>query len=406
MGAQVAAEKPGDADIPSSWLAFQVAPGLCRQLCCEAATEDVPEVWDAAKSTTEDGTWTTQMLQASYQRAVGWPEHFEKELDELRILGVLGFELRGLGPRPPHRFHSGAIYVGQWCGNQRHGLGRQTWPDGAQYEGCWSNSSASGYGRFKFPDGSVYLGQWRGNRFHGYGAHYLADGSSYHGEWVHGHRDGVGVETCVATEDGPGSTYWGEFCRGQKEGLGIGEWDEGSRYVGQWRAGISSGYGVLTSDGASRSYRGQFLHAKKHGRGVYTWPDGREHRGHYLVDVASGFGTFCWPDKSEYHGFWRNARILGSGGVFVDADGNIGPLPPGRAENLHIPVKQEDEDLTEIDLELASTPSSLTLAEQTARVDVDEPVKVMQVLIQPKKRKGPSAEKEKRVRFLAAQGGA
>eukprot|EP00434_Breviolum_minutum_P027719 symbB.v1.2.024518.t1/scaffold2324.1/size158529/6 len=66
----------------------------------------------------------------------------------------------------------------------------------------------------------------------------------------------------------------------------------------------------------------------------------------------------------------------------------------------------EDEDLTEIDLELASTPSSLTLAEQTARVDVDEPVKVMQVLIQPKKRKGPSAEKEKRVRFLAAQGGA
>lgn len=31
--------------------------------------------------------------------------------------------------RPPHRFHSGAIYVGQWCGNQRHGLGRQTWSE-------------------------------------------------------------------------------------------------------------------------------------------------------------------------------------------------------------------------------------------------------------------------------------
>ena len=33
--------------------------------------------------------------------------------------------------------------------------------------------------------------------------------------------------------DQPGSTYWGEFSRGEKEGLGIGEWDEGSRYVGQ-----------------------------------------------------------------------------------------------------------------------------------------------------------------------------
>jgi len=188
--------------------------------------------------------------------------------------------------------------------------------------------------------------------------------------------------------------------------LGIGEWDEGSRYVGQWRAGISSGYGVLTSQGGKRSFRGQFLHAKKHGRGIFTWPDGSEHRGHYQLDVASGFGTFSWPDKSEYHGFWRNARISGCGGVFVDADGHIGPLPPGLADSLHIPVMEEDQELTEIDLELASTPSSLTLAEQTARVDVDEPVKVMQVLIQPKKRKGPAAEKGKRTNFFAAQDGA
>ena len=66
------------------------------------------------------------------------------------------------------------------------------------------------------------------------------------------------------------------------------------------------------------------------------------------------------PDKSEYHGFWRNARISGSprvykalvtttamstfvpgcGGVFVDADGHIGPLPPGLADSLHIPVME------------------------------------------------------------------
>ena len=28
----------------------------------------------------------------------------------------------------------------------------------------------------------------------------------------------------------------------------------------------------------------------------------------------------------------------GCGGVFVDADGHIGPLPPGLADSLHIPV--------------------------------------------------------------------
>ncbi|OLQ07025.1 hypothetical protein AK812_SmicGene9596 [Symbiodinium microadriaticum] len=66
------------------------------------------ELFDTtAKSTMEDPSSSTLMLQPSYQRAAGWPEHFEREhrawmwmpdlrLDELRILGVLGFELRAM----------------------------------------------------------------------------------------------------------------------------------------------------------------------------------------------------------------------------------------------------------------------------------------------------------------------
>eukprot|EP00439_Symbiodinium_sp_Y106_P057587 s6843_g8.t1 len=109
------------------------------------------------------------------------------------------------------------------------------------------------------------------------------------------------------------SVYWGDFCRGQKDGSGICEWEEGSRYAGQWRAGLISGHGALTSDSGSRNYRGQWVHSKKHGRGVYTWPDGREHRGQYQLDTASGFGTFTWPDGKQYHGFWHNAHIIGPG---------------------------------------------------------------------------------------------
>eukprot|EP00913_Durusdinium_trenchii_P002161 g1994.t1 len=93
MGAQVATQ-PGDERSPD-WFSFEVTPPLCRSLCCETASETVAEVWDTEGKSFEDQSWTTHMLQASYQRAVGWPEHFEKELDELRILGVLGFELRG-----------------------------------------------------------------------------------------------------------------------------------------------------------------------------------------------------------------------------------------------------------------------------------------------------------------------
>eukprot|EP00442_Polarella_glacialis_P031601 CAMPEP_0115126456 /NCGR_PEP_ID=MMETSP0227-20121206/49749_1 /TAXON_ID=89957 /ORGANISM="Polarella glacialis, Strain CCMP 1383" /LENGTH=64 /DNA_ID=CAMNT_0002530223 /DNA_START=13 /DNA_END=204 /DNA_ORIENTATION=+ len=55
----------------------------------------------------------------------GWPVHFDLEMDELRVLGDLGFELRGFGPRPPHFFRTGAVYTGQWQGNHREGFGTQ-----------------------------------------------------------------------------------------------------------------------------------------------------------------------------------------------------------------------------------------------------------------------------------------
>ena len=41
-------------------------------------------------------------------------------------------------------FKNGAVYHGQWLGNEKHGYGVQNWPDGARYEGMWKNNKASG----------------------------------------------------------------------------------------------------------------------------------------------------------------------------------------------------------------------------------------------------------------------
>ena len=118
--------------------------------------------------------------------------------------------------------------------------------------------------------------------------------------------------------DQPGSTYWGEFSRGEKEGLGIGEWDEGSRYVGQpgaqsitshgwlrWLAGISSGYGLLTSDG-QRNYRRGFLRRFLAAQGPI--PECQEARRDAL--------TCFWP--------WREVR--GSIAGLMDA-GHLSHVP-------------------------------------------------------------------------------
>eukprot|EP00438_Fugacium_kawagutii_P012409 Skav215463 [mRNA] locus=scaffold1089:90294:94250:- [translate_table: standard] len=40
------------------------------------------------------------------------------------------------------RERSRATYKGQWKGNQRHGLGKQEWPDGAAFTGQWRENYA------------------------------------------------------------------------------------------------------------------------------------------------------------------------------------------------------------------------------------------------------------------------
>ena len=37
--------------------------------------------------------------------------------------------------KPPHKFKSGAVYIGEWIGKERDGYGIQKWPDGARYDG-------------------------------------------------------------------------------------------------------------------------------------------------------------------------------------------------------------------------------------------------------------------------------
>ena len=54
----------------------------------------------------------------------------------------------------------GALRLGQWKGEQRHGFGIQIWPDGAKYEGQWRNNKAHGKGRFYHVEGDVYDGDW------------------------------------------------------------------------------------------------------------------------------------------------------------------------------------------------------------------------------------------------------
>ena len=59
-----------------------------------------------------------------------------------------------------HTYPSGAVYIGQWKGGMRFGIGLMTWKDKSRYEGEWEYNQISGEGTFKHKSGDSYTGTW------------------------------------------------------------------------------------------------------------------------------------------------------------------------------------------------------------------------------------------------------
>ena len=56
------------------------------------------------------------------------------------------------------KFENGICYEGEWKGENKDGMGTQTWPDGAKYIGNWENNQANGKGKFFHANGAFYEG--------------------------------------------------------------------------------------------------------------------------------------------------------------------------------------------------------------------------------------------------------
>mmetsp|Transcript_101656 Transcript_101656/g.282957 ORF Transcript_101656/g.282957 Transcript_101656/m.282957 type:complete len:411 (+) Transcript_101656:176-1408(+) len=234
--------------------------------------------------------------------------YFRQELHELARLpvGEIGRKER----RSPYLFESGAVYAGEWVGNQRHGFGRQQWEDGAMYEGQWHENCAQGRGRFVHSDGGTYIGEWQANLAHGMGVYYHTEElTSYHGEWRNDLQHGYGVEVW-----GEGTQYEGQFVRGNKEGSGVYHWPDKSQYRGSWEGNAINGMGEFFSNDG-RCFMGSWQDSVIHGLGSYRWPNGQEYRGQYLTDSKHGFGVFVWPDGRKYEGFWDGGKQHGEGRI-------------------------------------------------------------------------------------------
>ena len=84
-----------------------------------------------------------------------------------------------------------------------------------------------------------------------------------------------------------GSRYEGEFEAGLPHGTGAKVGADGSRYEGEWAAGVYHGTGTEVFASGQR-YEGEWAAGKPHGRGTQTLPDGRRREGEWRHGVPCG----------------------------------------------------------------------------------------------------------------------
>lgn len=259
---------------------------------------------------------------------------------------------------------TGAVYLGDWVGEQRQGFGIYRSKDGDEYVGQFHGGKKHGWGIFSSANGEQYIGQWVEGKMHGVGMLRHMNGDVYQGQFSQGqyegigyfqrstgdcylgyhHRnfaEGLGIESRFhRTVDGHSEKYKGYFERNARHGRGccyyrfhknpdgaqyaiyMGSWyrgvcegsgifqvSNGDRYVGQWAAGKKEGLGRYTFGANGDFYDGEFHRDRAHGMGIYYHSNGNMYKGQWADDMRNGRGTYNFANGSKYTGHWSDNRI-------------------------------------------------------------------------------------------------
>lgn len=164
---------------------------------------------------------------------------------------------------------SPASYVGEWAGGVRHGTGTAYFDAERKsyYEGQWCRDQKHGVGRMQYPSGNVYEGGWRDDRKHGPGTmHWRSLQQQYTGMWEDDLPNGLGTHVWLRQVVDPAGTtkchaqytqynrYHGYFVRGRRHGYGVLHYATGAAYEGWWQDDLKHGPGIFVfEDGTSFS---------------------------------------------------------------------------------------------------------------------------------------------------------
>ena len=182
-------------------------------------------------------------------------------------------------------------------GNCTNGQGRINYANGDKYVGAIKNNKADGQGTFTYQDESKYVGEFKNDKFDGHGTLAYADGNKYIGEFKNDKVNGQGILTYA-----DGSKYVGEFKNGQlvQKNPQVTPQADNSKLASDAVTPPSKPDGTQP-----RCIKGNCVN----GHGTQTYPDGSKYIGQFKNGLSDGQGTLIFPNGEKFVGKFKQDRF-------------------------------------------------------------------------------------------------
>jgi len=110
----------------------------------------------------------------------------------------------------------------------------------------------------------------------------------------------------------PSWTLHGEWQNGAMHGQGHQHWEDGRKYVGQFKHGRLNGAGFMQwrHKKGVMVYEGQYCDDKKHGSGKFTWPSGKSYEGQWVSGERHGIGVDTSAKGTRIRAKWEEGSLV------------------------------------------------------------------------------------------------
>lgn len=206
-------------------------------------------------------------------------------------------------------YQNGDKYIGNWINQSRQGTGRLVFSNKDEYFGEFNKNQMGPVGKITYANGNIYEGQWKNNKPSGKGVFHFVNEDRYEGQFANGLFEGEGT---MYYSDG--STYKGEWSKNKRHGQGLMTFDDGERVGGQWEDDqYLADWGRLAYNGDTTYLRNcNKIHCAS-GKGKFTYNDGSKYVGDFRAGVPEGMGTIYYISGDRYEGAWKQHAPHGKG---------------------------------------------------------------------------------------------